>query len=313
MLDRDTDRSPSRDRGNSGPARGSGPVGSLSIDRPCRKETGGGALKGRTAGRRVGNAPAAEDVDVKHFHLTEELAQEISGARKEEQLFAALSHASSRMGFDHFALAFDRRGGADAASMLVHNYPDAWARVYVGFDLSATDPIRRAGERSLTGFQWRDVGRFVPLSRGDQQLLRVARESGIGDGFTVPRHLPGEATGSCSFAVNPRAVMPEEMLHAAEILGAIAIASARELVGWEPLQPRPVLTERQRECVLWSARGKTAGEIAAILGISEETVVRHLKMARERYSVPCRSMLILCALFDGLIGFSDVYDWWRPN
>ena len=31
-----------------------------------------------------------------------------------------------------------------------------------------------------------------------------------------------------------------------------------------------------------------------------------------RYSVPCRQMLILCALFDGVIGFSDVYDWWRP-
>jgi len=249
---------------------------------------------------------------VKHFQLTEELAQEISGARREEELFAALANATGRMGFDHFALAFDRRGG-DAASVLVHNYPDAWAKVYVGLDLSATDPIRRAGERSITGFQWRDVDRYVPLSRGDRQLLSVARDSGVGDGFTVPRHLPGEATGSCSFAVTPRAVMPADMLHAAEILGAIAIASARELIGSASLRPRPLLTERQRECVLWSARGKTAGEIGDILGISEETVVRHLKMARDRYSVQCRSMLILCALFDGLIGFSDIYDWWRPN
>jgi hypothetical protein len=35
--------------------------------------------------------------------------------------------------------------------------------------------------------------------------------------------------------------------------------------------------------------------------------------ARQRYAVHCRQMLILCALFDGLIGFSDVYDWWRPT
>ncbi len=251
---------------------------------------------------------------MKHFHLTEELAHEISGAQKEEELYAALSNAAGRMGFDHFALAFDRRGGGgDAASMLVHNYPDCWAKVYVGLDLSCTDPIRRASERSVTGFQWTDVDRFIPLSRGDRQLLNVARESGIGDGFTVPRHLPGEATGTCSFAVTPDAVMPAEMLHAAEILGAIAIASARELLSSAAPRPRSMLTERQRECVLWSARGKTAGEIADILGISEETVVRHLKMARDRYSVHCRQMLILCALFDGLIGFSDIYDWWRPN
>lgn len=251
-------------------------------------------------------------IDVKHFHLTEELAEEISGAGQEDQLFVALARAAGRMGFDHFALAFDRRGG-EAASMLVHNYPDAWAKLYVGLDLSTTDPIRRAGERSITGFEWRDVGRYIPLSRGDRQLLSVARESGVGDGFTVPRHLPGEATGSCSFAVGPRAAMPGDMLNVAEIIGAIAIARARELMGATAQRPRSVLTERQRECVLWSARGKTAGEIADILGISEETVVRHLKMARDRYSVHCRSMLILCALFDGLIGFSDVYDWWRPD
>ena len=154
---------------------------------------------------------------MKHFELTEELAHEISGAEKEDQLYAALSHAAGRMGFDLFALAFDRRGVGDAASMLVHNYPDAWANVYVGFDLSGTDPIRRASERSLTGFQWRDIDRYIPLSRGDRQLLKVARESGIGDGYTVPRHLPGEATGTCSFAVSPKTIIPAEMLHVAEI------------------------------------------------------------------------------------------------
>jgi LuxR family quorum-sensing system transcriptional regulator CciR len=250
---------------------------------------------------------------VKHFELTEELAHQITGAEKEEQLYAALSHAAGRMGFDLFALAFDRRGAGDAASMLVHNYPDAWANVYVGFDLSGTDPIRRASERSLTGFQWRDVDRYIPLSRGDRQLLKVARESGIGDGYTVPRHLPGEATGTCSFAVSPKASIPAEMLHVAEIVGAVALAAARQLVGTAVYKRRAVLSERQRECVLWSARGKTAGETASILGITEATVVRHLKIARERYSVHCRQMLILCALFDGLIGFSDVYDWWgRP-
>src|SRR3546814_9318711 len=62
---------------------------------------------------------------------------------------------------------------------------------------------------------------------------------------------------------------------------------------------------------IWIARGKTAGETAAILGISEETVIQHLKVARDRYDVHCRQMLILCALFDGLIGFSDIYDWWH--
>ena len=34
---------------------------------------------------------------MKHFNLTEELAHDISGADKEERLFAALSNAADRM------------------------------------------------------------------------------------------------------------------------------------------------------------------------------------------------------------------------
>ena len=96
------------------------------------------------------------------------------------------------MGFDHFALAFERRGG-DNASILVHNYPEAWARIYIGLDLRSTDPIRRAGERSLTGFEWRNVDHFIPLSRGDRQFLSVARESGFG--FTAKEQDPLASPG----------------------------------------------------------------------------------------------------------------------
>lgn len=75
------------------------------------------------------------------------------------------------------------------------------------------------------------------------------------------------------------------------------------------MAPTARLSDRQRECLLWTARGKTASETAIILGISEETVVQHLKMARERYEVHCKQSLVLSALFDGLIGFGDVIRW----
>ena len=66
------------------------------------------------------------------------------------------------------------------------------------------------------------------------------------------------------------------------------------------------LTDRQRECVMWAARGKSDWEIARILGISHETVIEHLRHARERYGVGKRTLLAIHALFDGTIGFLDV-------
>lgn len=68
----------------------------------------------------------------------------------------------------------------------------------------------------------------------------------------------------------------------------------------------PRLTDRQRECILWVARGKSDWEISRILGIQHDTVARHLKQARERYGVGKRTMLAVQALFEGSISFTDI-------
>src|SRR3546814_20457597 len=98
---------------------------------------------------------------------------------------AALRTAARRMCFDHFALVYDRRAGdEDEANLLIHDYPDAWANVYVDFDLGGADPVRRAGERSLVGFEWQHLPDLVPMTEGDRHMLAVGRENGVGDGFT---------------------------------------------------------------------------------------------------------------------------------
>ena len=222
-----------------------------------------------------------------------------------------MGRVREQLRFDHFAISYEHQSREAArASFLIHDYPDPWAQTYIGFDLAGNDPVRRACERTMTGFAWRDLGRLVPLTNGDHRMLMVSGANGIADGYTVPRHLPGHASGSCTFAMRPDKALPGDMLGAAEILGAYALAAARRIADTVPEIPKPVLTERQRECVLWSARGKTAAETAAILGITEDTVVQHLKSARERYDVHSGYALILCSLFDGLISFADIRRWW---
>ncbi|MBK6413238.1 hypothetical protein [Sphingopyxis sp.] len=68
---------------------------------------------------------------------------------------------------------------------------------------------------------------------GDRQLLKVARESGIGDGFTVPRHLPGEAPEAVPFSRRScNARIPLEMPTPPRSAGAVALrAAARRLIG----------------------------------------------------------------------------------
>lgn len=247
-------------------------------------------------------------------HIAEEFASELIDVRSNADLDRCLAQITGRLGFDHFALSLELRSGSrDAPGLLLHDYPDEWAKVYVGFDLAGQDPVRRACDKSFIGFAWGTLEQLIPLTRGDRQMLAVGRECGIGDGYTVPRHLPGLARGTCTFAVCPDRQLPHCRLHLAEIVGALALTCALGLGPARREESVPVLSDRQRECVLWVARGKTAAETATILGIGAETVIQHLKVARDRYQVHCKQSLIVAALFDGLIGFSDIMRWRDPG
>ncbi|MGE4307121.1 LuxR family transcriptional regulator [Sphingobium fuliginis] len=242
--------------------------------------------------------------------LVELLGNGILTASSIDHLHEALTCATHDMGFDRFALSLEIGCSPDSStSLLIHDYPASWADVYIGFNLAATDPVRRAAERSVLGFGWRDIHDLVPMTEVERTTFETGRKHGLADGFTVPRHLPGDTIGSCSFVTGLGRSIPHSMLIVAEMLGAMAIAAARRLSGWAGRSAEPKLTDRQRDCVLWAARGKTDWEISRILGISHDTVIQHLKDARERYETHKRASLILYALYDGLISFADIFRW----
>jgi DNA-binding response OmpR family regulator len=65
--------------------------------------------------------------------------------------------------------------------------------------------------------------------------------------------------------------------------------------------PHVALSEREIEALSWSARGKTSGEIATILGLSKRTVDFHIDNAREKLGVATRVEAVVRATRDGLI------------
>ena len=61
------------------------------------------------------------------------------------------------------------------------------------------------------------------------------------------------------------------------------------------------LTRREKECLEWSAHGKTAWEVGRILGISVRTVNNHLSNSFKRLGVTNRSEAIAKSIREGLI------------
>ncbi len=63
------------------------------------------------------------------------------------------------------------------------------------------------------------------------------------------------------------------------------------------------LTGREREVLTWAGQGKTSGEIATILGLSERTVNFHFDQAMKRLGVTNRTQAVAMAVTQGLIRF----------
>ena len=241
------------------------------------------------------------------FDRVDAFVRDVSKLKTEDELIAALGDVSSDLGFRYFALTHHIDVRKSSEAIRLHNYPTGWAEWFDEQGLGGGDPVHRASNMTSVGFAWSQLDEMIRLTPNDHKILELARTEGIGDGFTIPAHVPGEAHGSCSFAAEIGTSLREEDLPLAQLVGAFAFEAARRIRRFrDPLSPPPRLTDRQRECVMWAARGKSDWEISRILGVSHETVIQHLKQARERYGVGKRTVLAIHALFDGSIGFLDV-------
>jgi LuxR family quorum-sensing system transcriptional regulator CciR len=240
------------------------------------------------------------------FDRVDAFVRDVRSLETEEELAGALSEMVGELGFRYFALTHHVDVRRSNAAIRIHNYPDGWAEWFDGQALGGTDPVHRASNLSSVGFAWSSLPEMIALTAQDRKVLELARRQGIGDGFTVPAHVPGEAHGSCSFACAPGEPLSAEQAPLLQLVGAFAFEAARRMRRNRFTGAPVKLTDRQRECVIWAARGKSDWEIAKILGISHETVIEHLRHARERYQVGKRTLVAIHALFDGTIGFLDV-------
>ncbi|MEQ7874245.1 LuxR family transcriptional regulator [Sphingomonas sp. ASV193] len=242
------------------------------------------------------------------FERVQAFVDDAGRVETEAALSDLIGQVCADLHFDYFALTHhvDPRRGPRPTIRLA-NYPAEWVDYFDRHRLGPVDPIHRASHLTSVGFVWSQVPAMIALTKRDVDILEGAARSGLGDGFTIPAHVPGETLGSCSFATQRGRSLDGEVLPAAQLVGLFAFEAARRLYRVRSSDVAvPALTDRQRDCVVWAARGKSDWEISRILGISHETVIAHVKQARERYGVAKRTLLAIHALLDGTISFLDV-------
>ncbi len=179
----------------------------------------------------------------------------------------------------------------------------------------AQDPLRRMSATGLLDLSsirtllWEiDGARIsVPSARVtslETETLQLAYSRGVRTGVNVPLALGG-APGRVvvSFFSNERIEDLGEIDDSRAILFYLA-HTLYDVIAWrveaESRRDGPRLTPRERECLTWIGRGKTANEIAIILDLAVDTVRDHVKSIRAKLGAATRAEAVArAAAFGG--------------
>lgn len=147
-----------------------------------------------------------------------------------------------------------------------------------------------------------------PFTAVGQQTLSMLRQLGVRSGVTVPVHQPGGRTGFVSWtSEEPLSVTKRFVATNRSDLFLVAHAFLERLDALkhdhlgEPGDPCP-LTERERECLTWVARGKTDSEIGIIIDRSPETARFHVRNAIAKLDASSRSHAVAKAMYRDWLG-----------
>lgn len=224
-----------------------------------------------------------------------------------EALHRLCSRAAHAYGFEHFIYGARFPSSLIRPFMLViSGHPDEWRARYQSRHYIARDPAVRHCVTHTRPVRWSELLSDPDQPRNARQVLEEAKEFGLLAGTSLPVRGSRGEVGLMSFsgARTGReaereilAAQPDLFLLSSYVHEAVCRIVARGEMPYQPVH----LTKRERECLLWSAEGKTAWETAQILGLSERTVVFHLNNAASKLAVTTRQQAVARAVSQGLI------------
>lgn len=241
---------------------------------------------------------------MKHLQDTLDFIHAAKGATDMVELEAHLRRTLENFGISQYsliALVTRPDTGAKIPIGLTRACDPAWSELYHHRNYFNYDIVIHSAIKSPRCFSWES---FDPerLSANANLMLAEGRDMLKVDGcYVVPVHEQGRFEGLISLFYPGR--MPDpDMLRMIKLVAMYALEKARNLTETNraapPAGPCP-LSARQREALAFSAIGKTDGEVADILGISEKTANHHFQAAKLKLGVATRAQAVAIAVNRG--------------
>lgn len=233
--------------------------------------------------------------------------EESNRASSPERVFELFRRAVGSFGYDKAAFAAVTPAAQTAVRSLlprpalVASCPQEWIERYQACRYHEVDPCLLQAPMRLRPYTWTETAASARLSARQRTLFREAQDIGLSDGVCLPVH--GPAGESYVVSLSGAATLADTARH----LGTLQILATQLQLAYTALardgtaQPSVQLSDRERECLTWTARGKSAWSIGQILSLSEHTVQFHLKAAMKKVAAGNRVQAVVAAIRLGLI------------
>jgi LuxR family transcriptional regulator len=167
------------------------------------------------------------------------------------------------------------------------------------------DPVQQVALRSCAPFFWNyDADAGTPISRflgaNTEPVARYLSERDMSTGVTVPVHMPrGDYATVTGIRFGQKSDFERNALRYIADFGLLAHVFHETAYDLFDAPARSVanmrLTERERECLRYSAEGLSAKEISRVIERSVPTVVMHLNAAAKKLGAKNRTQAVVRA------------------
>jgi len=236
-----------------------------------------------------------------------DMLESLTDCQSVEELHTATTKIAGLLGFDHFLYGVRVNLSLTRPYQFVlSGYPKDWLSRYHEAGYANIDPavLHCGRDRRVTPFIWNGQA-FQGLP--EAKLRAEAKDFGLANGTSFPvQGRNGEAAmlSLATFQTNRQAKSDIlETLGRAQLLACYLHEAIQRVVLTKEALPlkRIRLTNRENECLLWAAEGKTSWEIANIIHTSERTITFHLQNVTRKMGVSTRQHAVARAIALGLI------------
>ncbi|MBB4276667.1 LuxR family transcriptional regulator [Rhizobium mongolense] len=181
------------------------------------------------------------------------------------------------------------------------NYPDEWLKRYSEMGYDRIDPIINKSRKRARAFRWSEVYNDASTTEIERRVFDEAATFGLRSGLSVPMHGPDSTFAIMSFAQPWEREFDNRTITYLQLAAAHFHLKVAKFANSSCIASAPNLSLREKECILWVARGKSSWNIGIILGISENTVNFHVKNAMRKLDVTSRTVAAIKAVDFGII------------